>query len=211
MSVTLYGKRDFADAIRLGILRSRWTLNVIPSIFIKARQTRFDYRRGNRKQWQKQDVGMQGIGHNPTSARSFHKLEEARKDFFPTASRRNLALPIPWLYLSETDFRLLLQKCKKINVCCLFIFERERENQQGRGRERGRHRIWRRLQALSCQHSLTWGSNPQLWDHDLSRSQSPNQLSHPGAPENFVLKILKDNKTAAHKSCLWKRVSRLYI
>ena len=44
----------------------------------------------------------------------------------------------------------------------LFIFERQRETEreQGRGRERRRHRIWSRLQALSC------------W--------TLNRLSHPG-------------------------------
>ena len=45
---------------------------------------------------------------------------------------------------------------------CFWERERKRENKWGRGRERGRHRIERRLQALSCQHrqSLTGGSNP---------------------------------------------------
>ena len=69
-----------------------------------------------------------------------------------------------------------------------FLIETERE--RGRGRERGRHRIWRRLQVLSCQHRA-WSRAliHEPWDHDLSRGQTPNQLSHPGAPwigYNFV-------------------------
>ena len=39
--------------------------------------------------------------------------------------------------------------------------EREREHQQGSNRERGRHRTQSRLQAPSCEHSPTWGSNLQ--------------------------------------------------
>ena len=53
----------------------------------------------------------------------------------------------------------------------------------GRSRERGRHRIWNRLQALSCQHraqrrARTHGPR----DHDLSWSRTFNRLSHPGTP-----------------------------
>ena len=53
----------------------------------------------------------------------------------------------------------------------------------GGGSERGRHRIWNRLQALSCQHRArrgAWTHGPR--DHDLSRSRPLNRLSHPGAP-----------------------------
>ena len=53
----------------------------------------------------------------------------------------------------------------------------------GGGLERGRHRIWNRLQALSCQHRApcrAWTPGP--WDHDPSRSRPLNRLSHPGTP-----------------------------
>ena len=69
----------------------------------------------------------------------------------------------------------------------LFIIERQRDTEceQGRGRERGRHRIWSRLQALSCQHRAWCGARThKLRDHDLSWSQKLNWLSHPGAPVN---------------------------
>ena len=76
----------------------------------------------------------------------------------------------------------------------MFIFERERErereraHEQGRGRERGRHRIWSRLQALSCQHRAQHGTRTQEpQDHDLSRSQMLHWLSHPGAPRHILL------------------------
>ena len=61
----------------------------------------------------------------------------------------------------------------------LFLTERETEHEQGRGRERGRHRIWNRLQALSCQQSLTRGSNSwtmRLWPEPKSDAQ-PTELS----------------------------------
>ena len=63
-----------------------------------------------------------------------------------------------------------------------FLRQRETEHERG-GSERGRHRIWNRLQALSCQHKAQRGARThRLWDHDLSRSQMLNRPSHPGAP-----------------------------
>ena len=70
----------------------------------------------------------------------------------------------------------------------IYFWERQREHEQGRGRvrERGRHRIWSRLLALSCQHRARCGAwTHELWDHDLSQSQMLNQLSHPGTPRNL--------------------------
>ena len=65
----------------------------------------------------------------------------------------------------------------------LFLRDRERQHERGRGREIGRHRTWRRLQALSCQHRARRGARThKLWDHDLSRSWKLNQLSHLGTP-----------------------------
>ena len=70
----------------------------------------------------------------------------------------------------------------------LFIIEKQREteHEHGRGQELGRHRIWSRLQALSCQHRAWHGvQTHKPWDHDLSQSQTLNWLSHPGAPAGF--------------------------
>ena len=59
--------------------------------------------------------------------------------------------------------------------------ERETECEPGRGRERGRHRIGNGKQALSRQHRARREAQVhKLGDHDLSRSQMPNRLSHPG-------------------------------
>ena len=62
-----------------------------------------------------------------------------------------------------------------------FLRQRETEREQGKGR--GRHRIWSRLQALSCQHRAQCGAwTHRLWDRDLSRSRTLNRRSHPGTP-----------------------------
>ena len=85
------------------------------------------------------------------------------------------------LYLCLSLFFLML----------IYFWKKERERERewekterelGRGRERQRHRIWSRLQALSCQHRAWHGRTHELQDHDLSWSRSLNLLSHPGTP-----------------------------
>ena len=66
----------------------------------------------------------------------------------------------------------------------LFLKDRETEHEWGMDRERGRHRIWSRPQAPSCQHRARHGARThEPWDHDLSRSWTLNRLSHPGVPQ----------------------------
>ena len=79
----------------------------------------------------------------------------------------------------------------------IYFWERERERERervsewgGAERETGRHRIWSRLQAPSCQHRAwcgAWTHKP--WDHDLGQSWMLNRLSHPGTPR--VLDFLR--------------------
>ena len=55
------------------------------------------------------------------------------------------------------------------NVC---LFLRERQSTSRGGAERGRHRIWSKLQALSCQHrAQRWAWTHEPWDHDLNWSR----------------------------------------
>ena len=69
----------------------------------------------------------------------------------------------------------------------LFLRETETECKWIRGRKRGRHRIQSRPQALSCQHRAWCGAQThEPWDHDLSRNQTLNWLSHPGTPSFHV-------------------------
>ena len=91
-----------------------------------------------------------------------------------------------WEFLENTNIYLK----HFFKYFSLFLRQRETEHEQGRGRERGRHRIWSRLQALSCQHRArprTWthrlAPTHRPWDHDLSWSPKLNRLSHPGTPE----------------------------
>ena len=75
--------------------------------------------------------------------------------------------------------------------------QRETEHERGRVRERGRHRIWNRLQALSCQHRARCGARTHgPRNHDLSQSRPLNQLSHPGAPLQIISAV-----TFASPSC----------
>ena len=66
----------------------------------------------------------------------------------------------------------------------LFLRETGTEHEWGRGRERGRHRIWSRLPARSCQDRAQRGARTHRpWDRDVTESQTLNRLteSHPGA------------------------------
>ena len=76
-------------------------------------------------------------------------------------------------------------RCRySFSLCFFSLFLREREHNLGNAIEKERHRIWRRLQALSCQHRAIYRAQThEPWDHDLSWSQMLNQLNHPGAPK----------------------------
>ena len=64
-----------------------------------------------------------------------------------------------------------------------FIYERERQTDR-QTNQRGRHRIWSRLQALSCQHRAQCRARThEPWHHDLSQSRTLNLLSHLGATQ----------------------------
>ena len=66
----------------------------------------------------------------------------------------------------------------KFFLMFIYYWETETEHEQGRGREKGRHRIWSRFQAQSCQHKAWHGAQTHnLRDHDLSQSQT--QLTEP--------------------------------
>ena len=71
----------------------------------------------------------------------------------------------------------------------IYFWERDSMNRGEAERERRRHRIWSRLQALSCQHRAQHGARTcELQHHDLSQSQTLHWLSHPGAPISSSIK-----------------------
>jgi len=61
----------------------------------------------------------------------------------------------------------------------VFIWQQEREHtfKQGKRQAEGE------AGSLLCS---TWGSIPGPWDHDPSRRQMFNRLSHPSAPKPFI-------------------------
>ena len=105
-----------------------------------------------------------------------------------------------------------------INFLNVYSFLRDRERQ----RERERERTWvregqrkretqnpKQLQALSCQNRARQGARTyEPWDHDLSRSQMPNWLSHPGTTKyklenSFWKKYCERTKGNYYVHCTW--------
>ena len=65
-----------------------------------------------------------------------------------------------------------------------YFWERQRQNVSGLGAEREgdtESEVGSRLQAISTEPNVGLELT-ELWDHDLSQSQTLNWLSHPGAP-----------------------------
>ena len=75
----------------------------------------------------------------------------------------------------------------------------ERESMSGEEREK---------QAVCWAGSLTQGSIPGPWDHDLSQRQMLNQLSHPGAPSVNSLSLREFLTTSKGR---WTRLNRMTI
>ena len=71
----------------------------------------------------------------------------------------------------------------------VYFWKRERQRPSGEEiRERGKHRIWGGLQALSCQHRASHGTwTHELWDHDLSQSQTHSTKWATQAPLLMVI------------------------
>ena len=75
----------------------------------------------------------------------------------------------------------------------IFIFESKAECEWGRGVGRDTQNLKQALGSKLSAQSLMRGLNSQTVNHDLSRSQMLNQLSHPGTPSvsfNIVDTIL---------------------
>ena len=81
--------------------------------------------------------------------------------------------------------------------------ERERDSTSGEG-QKGRHRIWSRVQALSCQHRARHGAQThEPWDYDLSRNQTLNWTTQvPNNTNNLILYTNWIYKINIHESLL---------
>ena len=101
------------------------------------------------------------------------------------ALKRGLIKPAVLSFLSLSLFLK-----KKFFLMFTYFWDRERQGMNGGGSERGRHRIWNRLRALSCQHRARRGARTRKpWDHDPSWSRTLYPLSHPGVPILFILVV----------------------
>ena len=67
-----------------------------------------------------------------------------------------------------------------LNILFIYLTDKITSRQRGRKRER-------RKQAPCWGKSLMQGSNPGPWDHDQSRRQRLNPLSHPGTPKHKTI------------------------
>ena len=68
----------------------------------------------------------------------------------------------------------------------LFLRERKTEYEQGGEKEKETQNL-KQAPSLSCQPRAQRGARTsEPWDHDLSWSQTLNQLSHPGVPESML-------------------------
>ena len=81
--------------------------------------------------------------------------------------------------------------------------ERDSTGREGAERKRERDRVQSRLQAPSCRHRARRGARThQLCDQDLSRSQTPHRLSHPGAPSNLCILNAQPHLSIVLSVCL---------
>ena len=79
-----------------------------------------------------------------------------------------------------------------VNLFDVYLFfERQSTSGKGAAREGDTQREGDRLQALSCQHRAWRGAQTHKpRGHDLSWSQTPNQLSYPGTPNDITIVIV---------------------
>ena len=83
----------------------------------------------------------------------------------------------------------------------LLLRETKTEHEWGKGGERGRHRIWSRLQAPSCQHRAqrrAWTLEPR--DHDLSQTQINAQPTEPPRRPTSLYQFLNEQNVAWQNS-----------
>ena len=100
------------------------------------------------------------------------------------------SIPLFFIFIYLFLFIFLTFLLKKF-FFIVYFWQRERDRAwAGEGqRKRGRHRIGSRPQALSCQHRAQRGARTQeQQDHDLDRSWTLKQLSHPDAPVYVIFK-----------------------
>ena len=100
--------------------------------------------------------------------------EEGRKERKVVTTIKDMFIVLPYLlYVFIYLFLLFIR---------FYVFDRERKRtSRGRGKGTGRSRL-----PLSREPHVMWMPGP--WDHELSRSQTLNRLSHQAPPVFVFLK-----------------------
>ena len=89
------------------------------------------------------------------------------------------------LHIKLVIFPFIITKQSDSPPFFIYLLERERESEH-------RQTEWQREKQAPCgARSPMWDSISGRWDHDLSRRQLLNQLSHPGVPLPYILLALK--------------------
>lgn len=109
MNVNLFGKRIFADVIKLRVLRYHlwWAMMSFPT-------RKEEKHTENRPCEERQRRGL--CFHQPKNAWSHGKLEERQRVGCPLEPPEGTVLPTLWFQTSG------LQNCERINICCFQSF-----------------------------------------------------------------------------------------
>ena len=116
------------------------------------------------------------------------EISQSEKDKYPMISLMKFKKQNKW---TKEEGRETNRETDLVFKKCLFIFETERDCEGGRrGRERGRQRIPSRLCAVSAEPNV----GLEFTSHEImtwakTKSETLNQLSHPGTPRNRPLTI----------------------
>ena len=117
----LQKKGIFADVIKQRLLKwwhypgwSGGALDVVTSILIWVRQ-----REKEKAMW----PWRQGLEWCGSQTRRCQQLAEAKKRFFFRASGGRVALPSPWFWLSDNDFRLLASRTARGSISVVLSYQ----------------------------------------------------------------------------------------
>ena len=138
-----------------------------------------------RKHMHKQGRGREREGERESQAGCTSWAQMPNRGLDPTNREIMTWVEIKnWMLNQPTEPRHPIWEC----VCVCFNFltliyflrDRETEHEWGRGKERGKHRIWSRLRALSCQHRAWHGAQTHQRESWPEPKSALTRLSHPG-------------------------------
>ena len=141
-------------------------INFLMFIFGRKRETECEWGRGRETERHRIWSRLQALSgqHRAQCRARTHKLRDHDLSWSRTLNQLSHPGTLESMIL-DTDFFFILN----FFFFNVYFWDRERQSMNGGGSERGRHRIWNRLQALSCQHRAQRGARTHgSRDHDLS-------------------------------------------